>query len=79
MIDEVVEIPVRVINMLFVEHYFAAFYTQVQKGLTHAQAWINIEEELKKYGLPGRFDSYESFKSAKTYHYKKKAKPINFW
>lgn len=77
--EECVEIPVRVINMLFVEHYFAAFWVHVQAGSTHSEAWAFIEEELSKYGLPKRFDTYESFKSAKNYYYKKRNEPINFW
>lgn len=79
MAEECVQIPVRVIRMLFIEHYFAAFWAHVQAGSTHSEAWFKIEDELQKYELPTRFDNYESFKAAKSYYYKKRANPINFW
>ena len=77
--EETILIPIRVVRMLFIEHYFVAFYKHVEAGDTHVEAWQKIEEELTQYGLPTRFDSYENFKSAKSYYLKKQRNPIDFW
>lgn len=77
--EEAILIPIRVVRMLFIEHYFAAFYENVQAGHSHPEAYEMIEKELAQYGLPSRFVDYESFKSGKKYHLKKKSNPIIFW
>lgn len=77
--EEMVIIPLRVFHThLYVEKYFEAFWKHVQAGMLHREAWQAVEDELAEYGFPSRYDSYESFRVGKQYHYKKNT-PLNFW
>lgn len=59
-------VPKRVIAMLYTEGYFAEFWRIVQEGHTHVEAYLQTEAQLREYGFPGRYESYESFKNGKS-------------
>jgi hypothetical protein len=64
--EKTVIIPRKVIAMLHTAGYFAMFWGFVQeRQCTHKDAWASCEATLKQYGLPGKYDSYESFKDRK--------------
>lgn len=64
--DVYIKIPIRVFNMLSMDGYMYAFWNYVQEGCTHMDAYYACERDLNRYGIPARYTSYESFKSAKT-------------
>jgi hypothetical protein len=65
-VEELCQIPKRVLKTLWIDEYFAAFWVQVQSGMTHVEAYLYIENQLQLYGLPPRYSSYESFKRGKS-------------
>ena len=72
-------IPTRVFHVhLYVRNYFDEFWKHVWAGKNHREAWEAVEAELSKWGFPARYDSYESFRAGKTYHYSKDT-PISYW
>lgn len=77
--EEMVLIPRRVITMLHIEGYFSEFWRLVQEGHTHAEAYLLAERQLEEYGLPQRYESYETFKVMKSRHHKGEDPNILFW
>lgn len=77
--EEVRKIPVRVLEALWVDGYFKAFFVYVQEGCSHAEAYEKVEEDLHKYNLPPRYSDYQSFKRGKKYHYDKDRDLVHFF
>ena len=74
------EIPDRVRKMLWIDGYFAAFWSKVQESnCTHQESYLYVESELEKYGLPPRYDNYESFRQGKKYYWDKNEPLIHFF
>ena len=73
-------IPLRVVNTLSTQGYFSQFWIYVQNGMNHREAYEQLENDLDKYNLPVKYESYESFKWIK-WHYNKKypKNGIDFW
>jgi len=64
--EQTVTIPRKVVAMLHTAGYFAMFWGIIQeRQCTHRESWAACEATLKEYGLPHRYDSYESFKDGK--------------
>ena len=62
--------------MLKMGGYFKIYYTHVQNGKTHKEAYYACEDELEKYNLPPFYTSYESFKNAKSRYMNKSDGPV---
>lgn len=78
--EAVRKIPTRVLETLWVDGYFKAFWQKVQEEqCSHSAAYEFIEEELEKYGLPPRYTSYEAFKRGKSYHFDKDRDLLHFF
>ena len=73
------EIPQRVLDALWIDGYFKAFFSYVQQGLTHQEAYEKLEEELSSYGLPPRYTDYQSFKRGKSYHWDRDRDLVHFF
>jgi hypothetical protein len=64
--EQTVTIPRKVIAMLHTAGYFAMFWEIIQeRGCTHKESWEACEATLREYGLPLKYDSYESFRTNK--------------
>ena len=78
--DELLVIPQKVIAMLSVTGYFEMFWHFVQeRGYTHVQSWEACERTLEHFKLPGRYSSYESFKSIKSRTEPSGETLVSFW
>lgn len=65
--DLIIPIPSKVLAMLTWEGYLAMFWHFVQeREYLHRDAWAACEKTLEDCHLPGRYDSYESFKNQKS-------------
>jgi hypothetical protein len=56
-----ITIPIEVVNATHPGGYFELYLHYRAKGMTVKQAWEAVEEQLQRYGLPGRYSSFKSF------------------
>ena len=77
--EQVRQIPQRVLDSLWIDGYFKAFWAKVQENCTHAEAYQYVEDQLKMYWLPPRYSSYESFKRGKAYFWDKSEPVLRFF
>lgn len=57
-----ITIPIEVVNATHPGGYRELYLKYVQEGYTPQKAWEMVEDRLEKYGLPGRYSTYESFR-----------------
>lgn len=69
-----VEDAKHIIGTVDIKEYFKLFNKYLSLHETNKQAWERIEEERESIGLPHRYNSFESFKSAKYQYYKRRNK-----
>ncbi len=60
-----------IIQTVDIKVYFRRFNEYLSLHETNKAAWERIEEERESIGLPHRYNSFESFKSAKYQYYKR--------
>lgn len=63
-----VEISVKTLQTMTIEGYFRRFYEILPDFRTNKETWEALEADRIEAGLPERYSSYESFRSAKCYH-----------
>jgi hypothetical protein len=62
--DHGTEIPVYVLRTLEPEGYARRFWEFVQaSAFNHREAFEALEDERERFGLPHRYNSYESFRA----------------
>lgn len=67
--NEFVSVPRYLLRTLRPSGYIERFYALVSaSSLSHMDAFEAIENERDLFGLPPGYDSYQSFKTAKSYH-----------
>ena len=59
----IVHIPLEVVNATWPGGYYELYLKFRGEGMNGVDAWSRVESELASYGLPGRFSSYDSFRS----------------
>lgn len=58
----IVKIPIEVVNATWPGGYWELYIKYVQFGYAPVAAYEMVESSLSRYGLPGRYSSYYSFR-----------------
>ena len=59
-----VTIPIEIINATHRGGYWELYLKHVQSGMESRTAFEQVENDLRRYGLPGRFNSYYTFRKS---------------
>jgi hypothetical protein len=59
-----VTIPIAVVNATHRGGYFELYLSYVRQGMKSREAYNAVEDDLERYGLPGRYSSYKNFRDA---------------
>ena len=60
--EYIVKVPLSVINATHQGGYYDLYIKNMQRGMKSKEAWEDVEDSLAEYGLPKRYNSYESFR-----------------
>jgi 3-dehydroquinate synthetase len=59
-----ISIPIEVVNATHRGGYWELYLRYKQEGMTSRDAFEMVEEQLSRYGLPARFNSYYTFRKS---------------
>lgn len=69
---QIIQVSAHIIKTVEIEEYYRLFNRYLCLYDSHKKAWEIIESEREAVGIPARYNSYETFKSAKYQYYKRR-------